>query len=251
MPTMLVRLFIDNVLVGLFRTLNDGGAEANLVDYDTIRDWYHKSIPSKTNIVGLGNHDLAVTNRINVKLLPWGTDGITVDTTFWILPKRNKWSPIYPTGDVPPLAIKGKLEAPLADPFFWKSAPVHLLLGIETLAAIAKENAPMQRVSDNLVTQPTIMGNVVYGRAGDQINAESTTVEMDNRLIQTVSLSELDKTLQKFWHFEDLPLCTKKDAENELVEELFAKTYSRADNGRHVVAIPMNPQCSQLPDRKF
>lgn len=127
----------------------------------TIRDWYHKSIPSKTNIVGLGNHDLAVTNRINVKLLPWGTDGITVDTTFWILPKRNKWSPIYPTGDIPPLAIKGKLEAPLADPFFWKSAPVHLLLGIETLAAIAKENAPMQRVSDNLVTQPNWWPNVM------------------------------------------------------------------------------------------
>lgn len=215
MPTMLVQLVIDGELIGLFRTLNDGGAEANLVDYDTIKNWYHKSIPSQTNIVGLGEQDMAVTNRINVKLLPWGTDRIAVNTTFWILPKTNKWSPIYPIGEVPPMAINRKLKAPMADPFFWKPAPVHLLLGIETLAAIAMEDEPMSRISDNLVTQPTIMGHVVYGRAGNQTYDDCPTVTLDNRFVRTVTLNELDKSLQKFWHFDDLPLCTKKDAENE------------------------------------
>lgn len=30
------------------------------------------------------------------------------------------------------------------------------------------------------------------------------------------------------------------------MEELFLKFHSRAKNGRHIVAIPINPQCSQL-----
>lgn len=31
-----------------------------------------------------------------------------------------------------------------------------------------------------------------------------------------------------------------------MVEKLFAESHSRAENGRHIVAIPMNPQCPQL-----
>lgn len=43
-----------------------------------------------------------------------------------------------------------------------------------------------------------------------------------------------------------MSLCTKKDADNEWVEQFFAKTHKRSTSGRHIVTLPMNPQVKEL-----
>lgn len=111
--------------------------------------------------------------------------------------------------------IEQSLNGPLADPLFWNPSKVQLLLGIEVLAMLMMDQSS-NRVSSRLISQQTAMGNMIFGRAGDWVNPDSPQLTI-KRSVHVVNMQELDRNIQKFWQFEDLALCTKKNAENDLV----------------------------------
>lgn len=246
MPTLLVQMKIAGEFVGFFRALSDSGSEAELVHHNTIAPWYSHSTPAQVSIIGLSEDEISVKRKIEVELSPWYDQSgqTSVKVTLWILPKSNIWAPIYPEQPIPIDAIQKPLHGPLADPLFWNSSKIHLLLGIEVLALLMV-NSHSTGVGDRLICQETAMGNMIFGQVGDLARSDSPKLTI-KRATHVVNMRELDKNLQKMWHFEDLALCTKKNAENELVEEMFAKTHYRATSGRHVVFIPMNPQVEEL-----
>lgn len=102
-----------------------------------------------------------------------------------------------------------------------------------------------KRVGEKLISQETAMGSLIFGSTGGGVSQDSPQLAITKRA-HTVNMQELDKNIQKLWQFDDLALCTKKDAENELVEQMFAETHSRTSEGRHVVKLPMNPQVTEL-----
>lgn len=56
----------------------------------------------------------------------------------------------------------------------------------------------------------------------------------------------IQKSLERLWHFDDLELCTAKDAEQELCETIFREKHYRDPDGRFVVAIPLKPNITEL-----
>lgn len=250
MPTLLVQMLIDGEPIGFFRALGDSGSEAELVHHDTIEPWYSKSTPANVNIVGLGDDDVPVKRKIEVELRPWYDQSgqNSLEVTLWILPKTNTWGPIYPEIPITDSAIEQPLIGPLADPLFWQPSRVQLLLGIEVLAMLMMD-CTTKRIGKRLISQETAMGNMIFGRTDDFVQPNSPQLT-SKRAIHVVNMQELDKNIQRFWHFEDLTLCTKKDAENELVEEMFAKTHRRSSSGRHIVTLPMNSQVQELGSSK-
>ncbi|XP_055309100.1 uncharacterized protein LOC129572990, partial [Sitodiplosis mosellana] len=52
--------------------------------------------------------------------------------------------------------------------------------------------------------------------------------------------------MKKFWEFEDLPLCSSKCDEDEMVEQMFIEGHSRDETGRHTVTIPIKPTVQEL-----
>lgn len=246
MPTLLVQMHIDGKMVGLFRALGDTGSEAELIHQNTVTQWLHLAQPAQVNIVGLGDQDVPVRKKIQVELRPWYAQDnrVTLSVTLWILPKAHNWGPTYPNQPISPDAISQNLKGPLANPYFWKPSQMQILLGIEVLAMLMM-NGQTQRVGNRVISQQTAMGNVLFGKAGDWIYSDSPRLTV-NQTVHVVNMQELDKNIQKFWQFEDLALCTKKDADNELVEQMFAQTHYRTDSGRHVVALPMNPKVKEL-----
>lgn len=250
MPTLLVQMLINGKFVGMFRALADSGYEAELVHHNTIAQWYMHSTSANVNIVGLAQEDIPVKRKIEVELRPWFDQGgqTTLKITLWILPKTNQWSPIYPERAIPPHTLEKTLPGPLANPLFWQPSKIHLLLGIEVMAMLMM-NCQSIGLGKRLVSQNTSMGNVILGATGDGENSALPQLTV-NRKIHVVNMNDLDKSVQRLWHFEDLELCTKKDAENEYVDEFFAKTHWCTKSGRHVVSIPMNPQITALGSSK-
>lgn len=246
MPTLLVQMLINGEFVGLFRALGDSGSEAELVHYNTIVQWYAHTTPANVNVIGLSQEDIPVNRKIEVELRPWFDQSgqTTLKVTLWILPKSNQWSPVYPDTAISPRTIEKTLLGPLADPLFWQPSKIQLLLGIEIMAMLMM-NYQSVALGERLVSQQTAMGNVIFGGTGDWPNGTAPQLTV-NRKIHVVNVSELDKSAQGLWHFDDLELCTKKDAENEFVDEFFEKTHSRNEAGRHMVSIPMNPQVTAL-----
>lgn len=246
MPTFLVQMLIDGESVGFYRALGDTGSETELVHHNTIERWYPKSTHTNVDIIGLGDQDIWVKRKIEVELRPWyDTDGqTTLKVTLYILPKTTTWSPTYPARSVSCDAIENSLHGPLADPLFWNPSKIHILLGIEALAMLMMD-CTSKRVGKKLVSQATAMGNVIFGSTGDWISSNSPQLTIKKK-VHAVNMQELDKNIQRLWQFDDLVLCTKKDVENELVEQMFAQTHSRTESGRHVVKLPMNPQVTEL-----
>lgn len=64
--------------------------------------------------------------------------------------------------------------------------------------------------------------------------------------VEENSNEELNRAIKRFWGFEDLPMCTNKDVEHELVEQIFQERHSRDETGRFVVEIPLNPNVEDL-----
>lgn len=246
MPTLLVYMLINKQPVGLVRALGDSGSEAELVHYNTIAPWYALTKPANIIVVGLGEQEVAVKRKIEVELRPWydKSGQTSLKVTLCILPKANPWAPIYPERAIPNNAIEKPLCAPLADPLFWEPRQVQLLLGIEVIAMLLMDSYA-KGVGKRIISQETAFGSVLFGRAGNWVSADSPQLTI-KRQVQTVTVKDLDKSAQSLWHFEDLALCTKKDAENELVEQIFEQTHRRDSSGRHIVTLPMNPQVKEL-----
>lgn len=52
--------------------------------------------------------------------------------------------------------------------------------------------------------------------------------------------------MKRFWDFEELELCTNKDAEHEEIERIFEQTHYQHNHGRHVVIIPLKSNIKEI-----
>lgn len=230
--------------MGIFRAMLDTGAQPNLVSHSAIKHFLSSASNMSGNVVGISNQPVRIRKKLNIQFLPWFVPNNIpkVQSEFVVLPKAVEWEPIYPQNDVPCNALINDLKAPLADPLFWKPKVTKLIFGVQLWATIV--GGYTHRLDDSLVSQETMIGNVIYGRAGDsKIEHSSESPQMK---ICTVNTSELDKLIQKFWEFEDLSLCTKENPEHDLVEKRFMETHYKDKNGRFVVSMPLKPTITEL-----
>lgn len=241
----MIKLFINDVFIGLFRSMCDTGSTPSLLKQKAIK--HHNSAVEKVNgdLIGISNNPVRIKKKIRASIQPWfdETGENRIQTTFWVLPKSSKWSPIMPDSDIPCSSMFDELPSKLADPNFWKSDTISVLLGIDVWAKIMEGRA--YRIADNVLVQESALGNLISGKFGNDCANETSNVTT-KKSVYAVSMIELEKIIQKFWEFEELSLGAKKDAEHELAEAIFEKTHYRNSDGRHVVKIPLNPSVDKI-----
>lgn len=159
---------------------------------------------------------------------------------FLILPPTNKWCPILPPNDVQCTGIDKRSMLQLADPLFWKSGATTIIVGIEIWSQIVRE--PIIRIGENLICQNTKFGSVVMGQGGNEENVQILQLNA----VQIETDESLQMLLERFWQFEDLNICSKKDAEHEMCEAIFKDKHYRDENGRFVVTIPLKPNIGDI-----
>lgn len=245
LPTVYVKVSVNGVRIGIYRALCDSGSEVNLIRANLLQKIRYQAKNISAALVGITENAVRIKQQICVQLEPWFDDETVkpIEADFWMLPKTSSWSPIYPSQDILPQSIQNSLKTPVADPLFWKSSAVPLLLGVEVLASMM--NGSSTKLNTGLVAQQTVFGNMIYGRAGNLSSQKSASI-VERKTVYAIDLKELDKNLQKIWEFEDLSLCTQKDAEHEICEQMFQQSYTVKSDGRHVVKIPIKPQISEL-----
>lgn len=248
-PTALVKLYIDGKSVGLHRAMGDTGAQINLVQRNIVKHYESLMTNWRGNLVGIGDTNVQVKRQIRVAIRPWFDDSgdKEVELSLIVLPRASKWNAIFPSENVPRDAIEKPINGPMADPFYWRSSSVPILLGIEVWAAIVEGMS--FKVGERLTCQESLLGNLILGSAGNSCK-ETDTVNVRKRSVYAINYQELDKTMQRFWEFEDLPLCTKRDAEDDLADKIFHEHHYREPSGRHVVAIPMKPSVHEIGDSR-
>ncbi|XP_062538779.1 uncharacterized protein LOC134207070 [Armigeres subalbatus] len=129
----------------------------------------------------------------------------------------------------------------LADPLFYQSGKVDLLLGNQLFWKLLLPGEV--QLADNLpCLRETRLGWVVGGVCNDEkydpvVNSHSLTFDKLNRCVQ------------KFWEVEEI-LSAAPPSEAEDCERHFQETHRRDETGRFIVQLPLDKDVAELSDSR-
>lgn len=129
----------------------------------------------------------------------------------------------------------------LADPSYFESRPIQILLGVGPTARI-KENG-IHRISSTLIAQKTKLGYIIEG---EMLQGNSLEPKV-NRVMMTKTKSiDLQNQIEKFWAIEELSDPPPVSPENLLCEKIFLSTINRRSDGHLAVDLPFTE--NKLPE---
>lgn len=211
------------------RALLDSGSEGTLVSE---RLFKRLRIPFKracAKISGLNNSVTAdVSKQCSFALKSNMDDSHEVSATALVVPHLSSTLPsqtinIDSLPDLPQIS--------LADPHFYRSSNVDVLIGSDLLPSIILPGV-LQQVCGTLMAQQTIFGWVLTG---------PLPVSGYSRISPCVSCFceiSLDKEISRFWEVEDVPRLRPLSPQDLFCEELYRRTTRRNAQGRYIVSLP-------------
>ncbi|KAJ8974281.1 hypothetical protein NQ317_012597 [Molorchus minor] len=120
----------------------------------------------------------------------------------------------------------------LADPDFDKPGNIDLLLGADLFPLIIQNGRVIGNANEPVALN-TIFGFVLMGKF------ENTKLShVTQSLLCQSEQQSLNDMLSKFWELENIPNKTAVSPDNELCEQLYLKTVTRAADGRFTVSLP-------------
>lgn len=168
MPTILVQLLVKGKSIGLFRALCDTGAQINLIQSNSIKYSLDSAESFRATLFDIDDECVQVKRKITVSIRPWydcGNQSLELNVSLVVLPKSSQFAAVFPKENISRNAIQRPLNGPIADPFFWKTSNVPILLGIEFWSLIAEGFS--YKIAQNLTCQDPLVGNVIYGQVND------------------------------------------------------------------------------------
>ncbi|XP_043862779.1 uncharacterized protein LOC122756631 [Drosophila santomea] len=183
------------------RALIDSGSEATFISerlFNLIKLPFRNT---QTQVSGL-NHSVSAKSS---KLCHFGIrsptkPGLQLDTEAYVLPELSGKLPSYP---IPRNSLKDLPALRWADPTFFESSQIDVLIGADILPSIMMDGT-RQNICGSLLGQETIFGWVLTGliSKGNPKRVASFTTQVH----QIGDPDSLDTLLSKFWEVEDLPV---------------------------------------------
>ncbi|XP_061395049.1 uncharacterized protein LOC133330652 [Musca vetustissima] len=143
------------------------------------------------------------------------------------------------TGNVPTHAFSNVSKEHLpnlkfADPEFFRSAPVDLLIGGNLYPVILLSGVE-HGILGSLVAQETVFGYIVTGPTNNSASRRITRASHCTRV-------SIDEQLARFWEIEEIPIKAKVSDEDIHCENIYKNTVKRNSEGRYVVDLPFKEE---------
>ncbi|XP_070144619.1 uncharacterized protein [Drosophila kikkawai] len=138
-----------------------------------------------------------------------------------------------PSYTLPEASLKDLPPLQLADPNFFRSSQIDVLIGADILPSILLSGSH-SNICGTLLGQETIFGWILCGPIAT--SPMSRIRSFSARL--AVKESKLDRILTKFWEVEDVPVKLVKES-TSVCEENFIRSTKRSQDGRYVVSLPL------------
>ncbi|XP_055585295.1 uncharacterized protein LOC129738138 [Uranotaenia lowii] len=234
-------VFIEDEMGSRFpaRALLDSGSESNFISEGLSQQMKLSRKRVDVSILGIGQATTRVKHKIDAVIHSRVTR-FSKEMSFLILPKVTVDLPttsVTTDGWVLPSGID------LADPSFFQSRKVDLVLGIESFFEYFKTGKRMS-IGDNLPTlTESVFGWVVSGgMVGESISTVSCNVSTGESLESLVS---------RFWACEEVGSEKLFTEEEQMCEDYFQRTVQRNSEGRYTVALPKHSETiANLGDSK-
>ncbi|XP_058448941.1 uncharacterized protein LOC131428899 [Malaya genurostris] len=206
------------------RALLDSGSKSNFITERLVQRMQFSRVD--ISILGIGQTKTKVKHRIRA-VIRSRTSAFSRELGFLVLPKvtvnlpsttinTDRWS--IPTG------------IQLADPAFFESQVVDLVLGIEPFFKIFETGRRISNGEGLPTLNKSAFGWMICGGIANPSQSSHISCNVS-------TLEGLDEMLSRFWSCEEVELSNPLSPEEKRCEELFLQSVHRNANGRYTAAL--------------
>lgn len=252
LPTVKVRLldkFGNDIII---RGVLDSGSQVSLILHNIVSNINCNLKNNYSQLTGIGHGELHPNYKTSIDIRSFSNnfkftvDCLVVDNITCDIPQQN----------INAYNFKIPADIELADPDFYKSEQISLLLGSDVFFNLLQQDR-MSIINENLFLQATKLGYVLVGNLStDKYNntpvlknvvSYLTMYEENKSLIKKDSeIVEINDLLSKFWSCEDVPhVFTEAETEYDLAEQIFSQSVT-LQNNRFAVALPLKQTLAKI-----
>ncbi|XP_062533994.1 uncharacterized protein LOC134203021 [Armigeres subalbatus] len=228
LATAVVIIIDDNGVEHVARALLDSGSECSFMTESLAQQLNAKRTEINIPIAGIGQSSTNARSKLKSTVRSrFGNFSTAVE--FLVLPKV--------TVNLPSISIDvSSWEIPhgikLADPSFYNTRPVQLVLGADIFFDLFGVSGRIQLGESlpNLVN--SVLGWIVSGATANLLPTQSITANV-------ATVADLHQLMEKFWIIEENKDVSFFSVEEAACEAHFRKTVSRSPEGRYIVRLPL------------
>lgn len=210
----------------MLRALIDSGSQASFVSERAAQTLNLRRTSINGTVTGVGSSKTSVSHVVHLEVLSRYEEGFRLNVKAYVIPTQLTTK--LPCKSITPRKWSHLDGLTLADPDYFIPGRIDLLLGIDVYTDILKDNL-IKGPPGTPCAQETNLGWILFGSINDQ-QPEEETIAMHIHL-------DVDNMLRNMW---DIEQSDKRNftAEERLCEEIYAKSHSRAPDGRYIVKLP-------------
>ncbi|XP_075157769.1 uncharacterized protein LOC142231036 [Haematobia irritans] len=226
LPTVLVDLeHLGNRFT--IRAFLDQGSQETFIAHRIVTQLGLHTKKSLTRISGLGGALLETSTKICSLKLRSRKSTFALETTAIVISNLNH---LMPASSQNITDWEGLNQIELADPMFYKTARIDMLIGSDILPCILKAGIH-RNISGNLLAQDSEFGWYISGPQNSKcVTSFAAWV--------TQSTRSLNDEVRRFWESEEIPNEAPRSEEDLECEDIYARTTVRRSDGRYVVRLP-------------
>ncbi|XP_038106691.1 uncharacterized protein LOC119766301 [Culex quinquefasciatus] len=209
------------------RALLDSGSECNFMTERLCQRLKVQRKRSNVAVYGIGQANTKVKHKIQATIKSRVT-GFSRRMEFLLLPKVTA---NLPTSDVSVAGWEFPPDVELADPAFFNSKTVDIVLGIHHFFAFFNSGKELELGVGLPTLTETVFGWIVTGNVENQ---DSNSVTQCNVAVS----STLEELLTRFWACEEVATPHNYSPAETRCEELYSRTVKRGPDGRYTVSYP-------------
>ncbi|XP_059217616.1 uncharacterized protein LOC131994757 [Stomoxys calcitrans] len=221
-----------NGLQYLARALVDSGSEGTFVSEKL---FHNLKLPGKracAEILGLNNTTSASVQRECSFVLGSSKDeSFRFTVAALVVPHL---SGRLPSRTIDPESISDLPDIPLADPRFYESSKIDILIGGDLFPFIMLPGV-RHGICGSLLAQETVFGWILTG----PVPAEPKHI---SKIVSYFCEISLNEEISRFWEVEDLPRKTFLSPADQFCEDLYVATTKRNCEGRYIVTLPFREE---------
>lgn len=211
------------------RALLDSGSECNFISEGLSQLMKVSSQKVDIAISGIAQTGTRVTRKIQA-VVKSRNSIYSQPMDFLVLPKVTA---CLPTSTVQVDGWNIPADVELADPEFFRSRRVDLVLGIQAFFSFFPTGRKITLGSGLPALTESVFGWIVTGEVAKSGHSAKYTCNL------SVS-GKLEELMARFWSCEEVGAVSKLSPDETRCEEQFERTFQRNSDGRYVVTLPKN-----------
>ncbi|XP_055589129.1 uncharacterized protein LOC129741431 [Uranotaenia lowii] len=214
----------------LARALLDSCSQHCLMTREFSRRLKFHETPTFLSVQGIGSSQMVSTKLVSAEV---GSRSPRISQfkewmQFFVLPRLTV---DLPTAAFDPSILTLPSSACLADPGFYESGPIDVIIGAEFYMDLLSDGR-MKPLENGPTLQNTVFGWIVSGRLPNNQNSVSQSE------VYVCSVGDIQDQLTRFWELETCHVRSIQSIEESACEEIFKNTTVRDESGRFVVTLP-------------